>query len=186
MIFIHQTAEIDKTAKINKNTKIWKNVQIGKNSRIGENCIIGKDVYVDHDVEIDNNCKIQNQTLIYYGVHIESNVFIGPSVCFTNDKIPRSTLPNGLLKTEKDWKAEKTLVKTGASIGAASVILPGVSIGKWAMVGAGSVVSKNIPDHGLVYGNPAKLQGYVCICGEKLIKKISFLLCLKCNFKLNL
>lgn len=184
MTFIHSTAEIDKTARIGRNSKIWHHSQIREGAVLGKNCIIGKGVYIDHDVAIGNNCKIQNYVSIYFQTLIEKNVFIGPHVCFLNDKLPRATSPTGRLKETTDWQKGKIIVKEGASIGAGSVILPDIIIGKWAMIGAGSLVSKNIPDHGLAYGNPARIKGYVCRCGLKLIQKKFYLFCPKCNFKL--
>jgi len=163
MIFIHPTAEVSKEAKIGEGTKIWHQAQIRENAEIGENCNIGKGVYIDFGVKIGNNCKIQNYVSIYHGVTIEDNVFIGPSVTFTNDLYPRAYIWN-------EEKVSKTLVKKGASIGANSTIICGITIGRFAMVGAGSVVTKDVPDYALVYGNPAKIQGFVCECGRKIVK----------------
>jgi UDP-2-acetamido-3-amino-2,3-dideoxy-glucuronate N-acetyltransferase len=161
-------AIISKDAEIGKNTKIWHFTQIRENAKIGDNCIIGKNVYIDSGVKIRNNVKIQNNSSIYHGSEIEDGVFIGPHVCLTNDKLPRAITEDGKLKTEKDWKVGKILVKKGASIGAGSIILPDVTIGEFAMVGAGSVVTKDVPDYGLVYGNPAKPQGKVDKSGKKI------------------
>lgn len=120
---------------------------------------------------------------------LEDEVFIGPHVVITNDKTPRAIDVKGRLKTKNDWRAEKTIVKQGASIGAGSIILPGLFIGKYAMIGAGSVVTKDVPDYGLVYGNPAKLNGYVCKCGNKItkieeIKNKLILFCSNCKEKI--
>ena len=160
--FRHETAIVESNY-IGKGTKIWHFAHIRENSKIGENCNIGKSCYIDKDVEIGNNVKIQNFVSIYKGVKIEDDVFIGPSVTFTNDLYPRSFIWN-------EEKIIKTLVKKGASIGANSTILCGIEIGEYALVGAGSVVTKDVPPFGLVYGNPAKLKGYVCYCGRKLSK----------------
>jgi len=193
--FVHPTAIIEENTEIGNSTKIWHFSHIRKNAKIGENCILGKNVYIDADVKVGNNVKIQNNVSVYQGVTLEDGVFVGPHVCFTNDLFPRSINPNGNLKSggsnQKDWKMEKTIVKYGASIGANSTILSGLTIGKFAMVGAGSVVTKNIPDHGLVYGNPAKLKGFVCGCGRKLEivkrgKSLSIYHCNFCNQEINL
>jgi UDP-2-acetamido-3-amino-2,3-dideoxy-glucuronate N-acetyltransferase len=105
---------------------------------------------------------------VYHGVTLEDGVFCGPQCVFTNDKLPRAIKPDGTLKSAKDWRVAETLVRTGAAIGAHATIVCGVTIGRWAMVGAGAVVTHSVPDYGLVYGNPARLQGFVCACGEQL------------------
>ena len=166
--FIHKTASVSKEAKIGSKTKIWNYAQIREGVVIGNNCIISSYVYIDFNVRIGNNVKIQNRVSIYHGVTLEDGVFVGPHVCFTNDKLPRAVNPDLSLKNAEDWKVLKTLVKKGASIGAHSVILPGITIGEWAMIGSGSVVTKDVPDHALVFGNPARIKGFVCKCGEKL------------------
>ena len=162
------TAVVSEKAKIGNNVRIWHFAQIRENAEIGDNSIIGKNVYIDHEVKIGKNVKIQNNVSVYFGAKIEEGVFIGPHVCFTNDKMPRAINEDGELKSDKDWKVGKIIVKKGASIGACSVILPDVTIGQYAMVGSGSVVTKDVPDYGLVYGNPAKLQGYVDKKGKKV------------------
>lgn len=159
--FQHPTAEVSNKAEIGKNTKIWHYVQIRERTKVGENCILGKDVYIDFDVEIGSNVKIQNGASIYHGVKIEDGVFVGPHACFTNDKHPRAVDKNGNLKKVDSWHVSKTLVKKGASIGANSTILPGITIGEYAMIGAGSVVVKDVPAYTLVYGNPAIKHGKV-------------------------
>lgn len=163
---IHKSAEIGKNVSIGKNTKIWHQVQIRDKVKIGANCIFGKNVYIDFETEIGSNCKIQNNCSIYHKTVIEDGVFIGPHVVITNDKTPRAIGINGKLKSVDDWESGKVQVKYGASIGAASVILPNVTIGRFAMIGAGSVVSHDVPDFALVYGNPAKVHGKVNENGE--------------------
>ena len=164
----HPSADVSTEAIIGPNSQIWHQVHIRRGADIGENCIIGKGAYIDIDVQIGNNVKIQNYVSIYNGVTIEDGVFVGPHVCFTNDKYPRAINPDGSLKSKEDWSIRKTVVGYGASLGANSTILPGVIIGSWAFVGAGSVVTDDIPNHGLAWGNPARLYGYVCACGQRL------------------
>jgi len=170
-VSIHPTADVSKQAKIGANTKIWNQSQVREGCVIGENCIISKNCYIDFDVKIGNNVKIQNNSSAYHGVTIEDGVFIGPHACLTNDKFPRAINEDGSLKNNSDWEAGKILIKKGASIGACSVILPNVTIGQFAMIGSGSVVTKDVPDFGLVYGNPAKLHGYVDKKGNKVKSK---------------
>ena len=158
--FIHSTANVSDDVMIGEGTRIWINVQIRENSEIGSDCIISKDVYIDHAVKIGNRCKIQNSVSVYNGVTIEDDVFVGPNVAFTNDKVPRAF--------NADWTITPTVVELGASIGANATIVCGIVIGRYAMVAAGSVVTKRIPAHALVMGNPAKIVGHVCTCGHKL------------------
>lgn len=166
--FIHITADVSPKASVGNGTKIWQHCQVRENAKIGENCILSKGVYIDNGVIIGNNVKIQNGISVYHGVILEDGVFCGPHCVFTNDKHPRSINPDGSLKSGDDWEVSETLVKKGASIGAHATIICGTTIGEWAMIGAGAVVTKDIPDHGLVVGNPAKLIGFVCFCGEKI------------------
>jgi UDP-2-acetamido-3-amino-2,3-dideoxy-glucuronate N-acetyltransferase len=167
--FIHSTAEVSPRAVISEGTKIWHQAQVREGARLGANCIVGKGVYIDFGVIIGNNVKIQNGASIYHGVTLEDGVFCGPYCVFTNDRQPRAIDPNGTLKSADDWTVSETRVRTGASIGAHAAIVCGVTIGQWAMIGAGAVVTRDVPDYGLVYGNPARLHGFVCPCGEKLV-----------------
>ena len=159
-VFIHPTANIHPKAILGEETKIWINVQIRENAQIGKNCIISKDVYVDFDVKIGDECKIQNSVSIYNGVTIENAVFVGPNVAFTNDKIPRAF--------NKDWKVTPTLVKQGASIGANATIVCGITIGQFAMVAAGAVVTKDVDPFALVAGNPARKIATVDELGNRV------------------
>jgi len=169
LIFIHHTAEVSSLAEIGEGTKIWHHCQVRENAVIGSNCILSMGVYIDAGVRIGNNVKVQNGISIYHGVTLEDGVFCGPHCVFTNDKQPRAINPDGTLKSADDWSLSRTLVKAGASIGAHATIVCGVTIGRWAMVGAGSVITHDVPDHGMVYSNPARLHGFVCACGEKLM-----------------
>lgn len=166
--FVHPTSDVSPHAKIGHGTKIWLHCQIRENAEIGSNCILSKGVYIDAGVKIGNNVKIQNGISVYDGITLEDGVFCGPHCVFTNDKRPRSINPDGTLKSGDDWQISETLVKKGASIGAHATIICGTVLGQWAMVGAGAVVTKDVPDYGLVIGNPARLIGFVCPCGEKL------------------
>jgi len=167
-IFIHETADVAQDAMIGNGTRIWQHCQVREKSVIGKNCILSKGVYIDFGVKIGNSVKIQNGISVYHGVTIEDGVFCGPHCVFTNDKRPRSINPDGTLKGGDDWQISPTLVKKGASIGAHATIVCGITIGEWAMVGAGAVVTKSVPDFGIVIGNPARLYGFVCPCGSKL------------------
>lgn len=158
---IHQSADVAAGAKIGNNVEVWSFSKVRDRVSIGDNTLIHNYVFIDKNVVIGKNCKIQNRVSIYHGVTIGDGVFIGPHVCFTNDKIPRAVNKDGSLKDASKWKVSPINVGDGASIGANSTILPGVSIGKFALVGAGSVVTKDVPDYGLVIGNPARLIGKV-------------------------
>ncbi len=160
----HPTAIVE-TDKVGEGSRIWHFVHIRELAEIGKNCNIGKSVYIDTEVKIGNNVKIQNFVSIYKGVEIGDDVFVGPSVVFTNDMYPRAFI----------WvndKIIKTVVKKGSSVGANATVICGVTVGEYAMVGAGSVVTKDVPPYGLVFGNPARLKGFVCECGKKLDKII--------------
>ena len=160
-IFIHPSAHVSDKADIGEGTKIWINSQIREKTKIGKNCIISKDTYIDFDVVIGDNVKIQNGVSIYHGVTIEDDVFVGPNAVFTNDFLPRSF--------NKEWKVTKTVLKKGCSVGANATIICGCTLGEYSMVGAGSVVTKDVPPFTLVAGNPARIIGKICKCGKKLV-----------------
>jgi acetyltransferase-like isoleucine patch superfamily enzyme len=159
-VIIHPTASVDARAEIGAGSRIWINVQIRENAKIGAGCILSKDVYIDHAVTIGNACKIQNSVSVYNGVTIGNEVFVGPNACFTNDKVPRANNP--------DWSVTPTRVENGASIGANATIVCGITIGEYAMVAAGSVVTKDVAPYSLVMGNPARHVGWVDKAGNRV------------------
>lgn len=159
--FAHESSYIDDGAVVGKGTKIWHFCHVMPNSKIGENCSLGQNVVISPEVTIGNNVKIQNNVSVYTGVTVEDGAFLGPSCVFTNVINPRSFI-------ERKNEYRKTIVKEGASIGANATIVCGHNIGRYAFVGAGSVVTKEVPDFALVYGSPARVHGYVCKCGNKL------------------
>jgi len=166
---IHPTAEVQ-TEKIGENTKIWQYCVILKNAIIGKNCNINFNVLVENDVIIGDNVTIKSGVQIWDGLRIENNVFIGPNVTFTNDIVPRSKqYPEIFLQTK---------IEEGVSIGANSTILGGITIGKYALIGAGSVLTKSVPPFSLWFGNPAQFKGYICKCGNKLNENLH---CEKCK-----
>lgn len=164
MIYKHQTAIVESN-QIGDGSKIWHFAHIREGAIIGKNCNIGKNVYIDTGVKIGNNVKIQNFSSIYKGIEIDDDVFIGPAVIFTNDLYPRAF-------TWSEDRLVQTIVRKGASIGANTTIICGIIIGEYSMVGAGSVITRDVPSFGLVFGNPARLVGFVCYCGKKLNKII--------------
>ncbi len=172
-VFIHASAEVSEKAVIGDGTKIWAFSQIREGAQVGQNCIIGRNVFVDADVTIGNDCKIQNNALLYEGLTLEDGVFIGPAVCTTNDKLPRAINPDGKLKAATDWMHGKILIKYGASVGAQAVLVTGITLGRFCLIGSGSVVTRDVPDFGLVIGQPGQVVGYVCRCARRLNAQIS-------------
>src|SRR3989338_9065536 len=160
-IYIHPTAIVEKPCEIGKGTKIWHYVHIMKSAKIGENCQLGQNVFIDSMAEIGNRVKIQNNVSVYNCVKLEDNVFCGPSMVFTNVINPRSHI-------SRKSEFKETLVKKGVTLGANSTILCGITIGAYAFIGAGAVVTKDVAPYALVYGNPARLNGWMCECGVKL------------------
>ena len=158
---IHSTATTDSSSDIGDGSILWINVQVRENARIGKSCILSKDVYIDCNVVIGDECKVQNSVSIYDGVTLQSQVFVGPNVSFTNDKVPRAF--------NADWTITKTMVNKGASLGANCTIVCGVTIGEYSMVAAGSVVTKDVAPYTLVAGNPARFVSRIDEAGNKII-----------------
>ncbi|MFA6129461.1 MAG: acyltransferase [Candidatus Omnitrophota bacterium] len=173
--FKHESAFVDDGALIGEGSKIWHFSHVLKNTRIGKNCILGQNVMVGPDVTVGDKCKIQNNVSIYKGVILEDEVFCGPSCVFTNVYNPRAFI-------ERKDEFRPTLVKHGATIGANATIVCGVTIGRYALIGAGAVVKKDVPDYGIVVGVPAVLKGWACRCGVTLPKtKKPVLTCPSCK-----
>lgn len=166
-MFIHPTAEVETGAVIGENTKIWHLCHIRRDAHIGSECILGRGVFIDAGVQVGSRVKIQNYVSVFHGVTIEDGVFVGPHVCFTNDLFPRAVNPDMSLKGGDDWVLTTTMIREGVAIGANSTIVCGITIGRWAMIGAGSVVTKDVGDYELVVGSPARRIGFVCACGKR-------------------
>ena len=162
------SADVDPLAQLGPGTTVWHLAQVREHARLGEGCIIGRGAYIGTGVVLGRNVKVQNHALVYEPAVVGDNAFIGPAVVFTNDRNPRSTAPDGTRKSGDDWDAVGVTVGVGASIGARSVVLGGVHIGDWSMVGAGSVVLRDVPAHGLVVGNPGRQVGWVGHAGLRL------------------
>jgi acetyltransferase-like isoleucine patch superfamily enzyme len=167
-VTIHPTADVSDEAEIGPGTRIWHQAQVREGAVIGRRCILGKGSYVDKDVRIGDFCKLQNGAFVFHGFNLDAGVFLGPGAMLLNDKNPRAINPDGSPKDDSDWTASEGLIGYGAAIGGGAVILPGVSVGRMALVGAGAVVTRDVPERAIVAGNPATLRGYACDCGHKL------------------
>jgi UDP-2-acetamido-3-amino-2,3-dideoxy-glucuronate N-acetyltransferase len=163
-VFIHPLAVVDEGAQIGEGTKVWHFAHVRSSAKIGKHCTVGKDVYIDTNVTIGDNVKIENGVSVYQGVTLEDEVFCGPHMTFTNDLHPRA---HG-----EFWEITDTLVKRGASIGGNATIICGITLGSYCMIGGGAVVTKDIPAHALVVGNPGRITGFVCKCGRPLKNEV--------------
>jgi len=163
--------EVSPRADVHPTTKVWDGAQVREDARVGEGCIIGRGAYIGSGVVMGRNCKVQNLALVYEPAVLEDGVFIGPAVVLTNDLFPRAVNPDGSLKSAADWHAVGVTLRRGAAVGARSVCVAPVTIGEWAMVGAGSVVTKDVPAHALVVGTPARQIGWVGRAGHRLVEE---------------
>jgi UDP-2-acetamido-3-amino-2,3-dideoxy-glucuronate N-acetyltransferase len=168
-VHVQPTADVDERAELGAGTRVWHLAQIREDARIGRDCIIGRGAYVGPGVVLGNHVKLQNYALVYEPARLEDAVFIGPAAVLTNDLYPRSVGVTGQLKRPADWVAEGVVVREGASVGARAVIVAGVEIGRWALIAAGAVVTRDVPDFGLVAGVPARRIGWVGRAGVSLV-----------------
>ncbi|GAB3512201.1 acyltransferase [Phytohabitans suffuscus] len=165
------SADVDERATIGDGSKVWHLAQVREDAQVGRNCVIGRGAYVGPGVRLGDNVKLQNYALVYEPAQLADGVFIGPAVVLTNDEYPRAVTPEGRLKGGDDWTAVGVVIGEGASIGARAVCVAPVRIGRWALVAAGAVVTKDVPDHALVVGVPARRVGWVGRAGEPLVAK---------------
>jgi UDP-2-acetamido-3-amino-2,3-dideoxy-glucuronate N-acetyltransferase len=168
--YVHDTADVASTASIGAGSKVWHYAQVREDAVLGENCIVGRGAYVGTGVEMGDNCKVQNYALVYEPAKLAAGVFIGPAVVLTNDHFPRAINADGSPKSAADWHPVGVDIREGASIGANSTCIAPIVIGRWALVGAGSVVVKDVPDFALVVGSPARRIGWVGTAGHPLTK----------------
>lgn len=176
-VFVHESSYVDDDVEIGEGTKIWHFCHIQRGARIGRFCSLGQNVNISNRVKIGDGCKLQNNVSLYEGVELEDYVFCGPSCVFTNDLTPRAKYPKG----SAGYK--KTIIKEGASIGANATIVCGHTVGRWALIGSGAVVTKNVPDYALMLGVPAVRKGWVCECGQILPFENEHALCASCGRK---
>ena len=179
--FVHESSFVDEGCEIGEGTKIWHFCHIQSGAKIGKKCSLGQNVNISNNVIVGDGCKIQNNVSLYEGVELEDYVFCGPSCVFTNDLTPRSKYPKG----RENYK--KTLIREGASIGANATVVCGHTIGRCALIGAGAVVTSDVPDYALMLGVPIRLVGYVCRCGERLAFEDNKATCRACerNYQMN-
>ena len=166
---VHATADVEDDVHIGPGTAVWHGAQVRQGARLGAECVIGRDAFIDEAVTIGDRVKIQNGALVYHGVTVEDGVFIGPGAILTNDRYPRAITTTGDLARAEDWEVSPITLRGGCSIGAGAVVVAGIDVGAFATVGAGAVVTRTVPAHALVAGNPAKRLGWVCACGRRLV-----------------
>jgi UDP-2-acetamido-3-amino-2,3-dideoxy-glucuronate N-acetyltransferase len=166
---VHATADLEPNVTVGPGTSIWHRAQVRTGAQLGGECIIGRDVFIDEGVVVGDRVKIQNAALVYHGVTVGDGVFIGPGAILTNDRYPRAITSTGELSRDEDWEVSPIRLADGCSIGAGAVVVAGVVVGEYATVGAGAVVTRDVPSHALVVGSPAHRIGWVCACGARLV-----------------
>lgn len=165
---IADSADVDASARLGRGTVVWHLAQVRADASVGDDCVIGRGAYIGTGVRVGDRCKVQNSALVYEPARLADGVFIGPAAVLTNDRYPRAVTPDGRLKRADDWEPAGVAVGRGASIGAAAVCLPGIHVGVWAVVAAGAVVTRDVPDYALVLGNPARFHSWVGPAGYPL------------------
>jgi len=166
---VHASAELEADVSVGARTSIWNRAVLRNGASLGSECVVGRDAFIDEGVRIGSRVKIQNGALVYHGVTVGDGVFIGPGAILTNDRFPRSITATGELARGDDWTVSPIELRDGCSIGAGAVVVAGTTVGRFATVGAGAIVTHDVPDHALVAGNPARRLGWVCACGSRLV-----------------
>ena len=165
---VHPTADVEADVSVGPRTSVWNRAVLRKGASLGAECVIGRDAFIDEGVRLGDRVKVQNGALVYHGVDVGNGVFIGPGAILTNDRYPRAITPTGELARGDDWTVSPIELRDGCSIGAGAVVVAGTVVGRFATVGAGAIVTRDVPDYALVAGNPARRLGWVCACGTRL------------------
>ena len=165
---VHASADLESDVSVGPRTSIWNRAVLRNGASVGAECIIGRDAFIDEGVRLGNRVKVQNGALVYHGVTVGNGVFIGPGAILTNDRYPRAITATGELARGDDWTVSPIELRDGCSIGAGAVVVAGTTIGRFATVGAGAIVTRDVPDFALMAGNPARRLGWVCVCGSRL------------------
>lgn len=165
---VHASADVESDVSIGPRASVWNGAVLRRGASIGAECIIGRDAFIDEGVRLGDRVKVQNGALVYHGVTVGNGVFIGPGAILTNDQFPRAITATGELARGDDWVVSPIELRDGCSIGAGAVVVAGTAVGRFATVGAGAIVTRDVPDFALVAGNPARRLGWVCACGARL------------------
>lgn len=181
MTQIDSRALVAEGVRVSEGAKVWAFSQLREGVVVGAGSSIGSHSYIGSGVKIGMNCKIQSGVMLFEGAHLEDGVFVGPGAIITNDRLPRAINPDGTRKSEEDWRIDETLVQRGASLGAGSLVIGGITVGEFALVAAGAVVAADVPPHALVAGVPSKVIGWVCCCGARLVVEDQKGDCPKCS-----